>query len=332
MELIYSKVIYVGIAVLIVLLLWSFRKKHKYEQGKKVANASVISDTRLYKTLLRRYKFLRFLVVCVVLSLIGVAFLMLARPAKLETITYTNSNRDIMLCLDVSDSMDQLNLKLCDKLIDIVNELHGDRFGITVFCGKSVELVPLTDDYEYVTDTLEKLKESFEASTSSSIYYNQDVYNTYYFKYAGTMSDYGTSLIGDGLAGALFNFDDLYDDPDRVRIIVFCTDNELYGPPLISVDDAAQLCADHDVKVLALIPPYTMHESDFASSIRKTGGDIYRGTQRRDFKKVIDEIKGMDTSDIIEIRTIEKDMPQLLFIVLISIFGCYCLICKWLKI
>lgn len=337
MELIFPWVIYIGIAVVGVLGFISFTKKHKYKAGKKVANSSLLMETGVYKSLLGRYKLLRVLVVVLLLASVSVAFVMLSRPASIETIIYKESNRDIMLCLDISDSMDDLNNEICEELKDMVKHLDGDRFGITIFNAKAIELVPLTSDYEYVIDTLDQLGKAFEYSSNTSAmdfifdYYTFD-YATYYYKYEGTLSDYGSSFIGDGLATSLFNFSDLYDNPDRTRLIVFCTDNELNGTPLVTVSEATDLCRKNNVQVFALYPDKTVDIPEFVADIEKTGGEAFRGESRHGMDDLIDAIEATDTSDIIEEKTVETDKPEMLFIALVTLLGLYFVVCKRLKV
>ena len=85
--------------------------------------------------------------------------------------------------MDISSSVDELNVELCAKLKEVVRRLDGERFGITIFNAKSVLLVPLTNDYEYVLGTLDKLEKSFEVSFISEIddyFYSDDCFIALY--------------------------------------------------------------------------------------------------------------------------------------------------------
>lgn len=56
----------------------------------------------------------------------------------------------------------RFKLELVQSLKDVVSNLDGDRFGITIYNTSSVLYVPMTDDYEFVLDRLDKLKEYFD--------------------------------------------------------------------------------------------------------------------------------------------------------------------------
>ena len=64
-------------------------------------------------------------------------------------------NRDVMLCLDVSGSMKELDESILAPFIDIAAGLPGDRIGLTIWNGAAITVFPLTDDTDYVAATLE---------------------------------------------------------------------------------------------------------------------------------------------------------------------------------
>lgn len=252
-------VMFIGVPVIAVLCALSFKKKHQYEQGKRVANTCLVEETTYFKKLYREYKILRGLALGMLLVSIALGFVMLARPAKVDTVSPEIHNRDIFLCMDISTSVDDLNLEMCDQLKQVVEELNGERFGITIFNGQSVLLVPLTNDYQYVLDTLDTMKKSFdysiEMSNPSFDYLTEDFdWASYNFKYEGTLAEEGSSFIGDGLASTLYNFPDLENNNERSRMIIFTTDNELNGEPYVTVEEATSLCKKNDVKVFAVVP------------------------------------------------------------------------------
>ena len=76
--------------------------------------------------------------------------------------------------------------ELTGKLISLtetVNNLKGERFGISIFNTTSVLLVPLTDDYDYVLDSLDKIYQSIEAIND----YDYSSYYIYDYIIAGTI-------------------------------------------------------------------------------------------------------------------------------------------------
>ncbi|MBQ2803715.1 MAG: hypothetical protein IJF07_07440 [Lachnospiraceae bacterium] len=331
MGLVFPWVFYIGIPILLVLLLFNLipNKKQAYHKGKKVANTNLLEETPLYKKLFLQYKILCILVLASLLIAIALCFVMLARPAKIDTINPQIHNRDIFLCIDTSDSVDELNLEICDQLKNVVKELNGERFGITIFNGQSVLLVPLTTDYDYILDTLDKLELAFKESLGLI---SSESGFAYYYKYNGTLCDYGSSFIGDGLASCLYNFPDLKENKERSRLIIFTTDNQLNGTPFVTLEDATRLCTKNDVKVFAVAPDNIEEEAAFKAAIEGTGGCYYQSSNAHAFDKLIKDIQKTNTSTMETVQTIITDQPQLLFGWLLLFIGIYLVASRKVKL
>lgn len=336
MELIYPWIAYIGAIVLVVLFLFRRGKKSAYKEGKKVANIDFIEETELYKKLNRQYKICSTMALISLLLAIGCGFLLLSRPARVEQVNTELRNRDIFLCMDISSSVDELNVEMCAELKEVVRKLDGERFGITIFNAKSVLLVPLTNDYEYVLETLDKLEESFKESMKLSdedfdIYQDDFEYDLYNYKYEGTLSDEGSSLIGDGLASCLYNFPDLTENSERSRLIIFTTDNELNGTPYVTLEEAARLCKKNEVKVFAIAPDNVVEEDIFKSSIESTGGHYYKSTSKKVFDSLIEDIEETKTSAMNKVETLIYDQPQIVFICMVVFIGIYFVLSRRIK-
>lgn len=324
MELIFPWVLYIGIPIVMLLPVVKRKKQDVFKEGQRVANTGFIEETPYYKKLLKEYKLFCRIAMGSLLVAIGLCVVMLSRPAKVDVVNPEIHNRDIFLCMDISNSMDELNLEMCDELKEVVKELDGERFGITIFNGQSVLLVPLTNDYDYVLDTLDKLKASFEYSLD--LYKgtaDYDDYDLYRYKYEGTLSDLGSSLIGDGLASCLFAFPDLKENTDRSRLIIFTTDNELSGTPLVTVDEAAMLCKKNDVKVFAITPGNVDDEDAFCDVMESTGGGFYKATSQSVFDELIEDIQKTETSVIKDLKIVISDQPQIIFMALVIFISMY---------
>lgn len=338
MELMYPWMIVAGVVVLIVLAVFGRRAKSTYKEGKKVANTDFIEETELYKKLKRQYNIFSTLALLFLFVAIACGFVLLSRPAKVEQVNTELRNRDIFLCMDVSDSVDELNVKMCAQLKKVVKELDGERFGITIFNGKSVLLVPLTNDYEYVLTTLDKLEASFETSIelyeSDYDFFSDDDFDfeLYDYKYEGTLSETGSSLIGDGLASCLYNFPDLTENKERSRIIIFTTDNELNGTPYVTLEEAVKLCKKNEVKVFAIAPEHIVDEAAFQSSIESTGGNYYKNTSSKVFDHLIDDIEETKTSAMNKVETIKYDQPQIIFYIMVVFMGLYFVLSRKVKL
>ncbi len=326
MDLVFPAVLYLGLPLAVVLLLWNRKKKSKFEDGTKVANTGFVEETEYYKKLLRKYKLFRAIALGGLwLSLIACLFL-LARPAKLQMIHPQLHNRDIFMCIDVSNSVDELNLDICRELKNVVKELDGERFGITIFNGQAALLVPLTNDYDYVLTSLDKLEMSFRHSLgkvpdSLAIVDGEKI--THYYKHMGTLSDYGSSFIGDGLASCLYNFPDLKENDERSRLIIFTTDNELNGTPFVTLEEATALCVKNNVRVYGVAPENIVDEAAFKRAVESTGGGYYKATSSKAFDELLEDIRLTETSAMEDVKTLILDQPETAFISLLIFIGIY---------
>ncbi len=330
MDLVFPLVLYLGIPTAILLWFVIKNKKEEYKDGNKVANVSFIEETAYYKKLLKRYKVLRLVSLASLWLAMVAAIVLLARPAKIQTIHPQLHNRDIFICMDVSDSVDELNLDIVKELKYVVKELDGERFGITIFNGQSVLLVPLTNDYDYVLHTLDKLEMSFRNSLGvvpEKLAKVDGEKVTSEYKYMGTLSDYGSSFIGDGLASCLYNFPDLKENEERTRLIIFSTDNELNGTPFITLEEATALCKKNDVRVYGIVPEHVVDGLAFKKSVESTGGEFYKATSSQAFDELISDIRLTESSPMEDVKTLVLGEPQAAFLCLLIFIGIH-LICS----
>lgn len=337
MELAYPWIGIAGVIVVIVLAIIPFRRKISYKEGKKVANIELVEQTELYKKLKKRYTILNIYSVSCLIVAMAAALILASRPAKVSQINTELRNRDIFMCLDISTSVDQLNLELCGKLKDVVKGLDGERFGITIFNGQASLIVPLTTDYDYVLQMLDKLEDAIEQSikytdVEGEIDYENFDMTLYNFKYDGTFSDgRGSSLIGDGLASCLYNFPDLKENNERTRIIIFSTDNELYGEPYVTLPQAAELCKKNGVKVYGIAPEKVEEEAEYKSSMELTGGGYYKATSAGVVDDLIADIQKTNKSVMKKVDIVVNDKPQILFGVMAAFLSLYFVFSKLAK-
>lgn len=345
MELMYPLIIYIGIPLVLLLFLIKFKKRDTYRKGNRVANAEFVESNPYYKKLMVQYKVFGTLAVVGLLVATWVSLVLVARPVEVDVVTEEIKNRDIFICMDISGSVDETNVELMGELKTVVESLDGERFGITIFNAKSVLLIPLTDDYQYIMDTLDDLEASFYESLVYTKYLEGEIltdeemdiinnfdYQTYYYKYGGTLGDQGSSFIGDGLATCLYNFSDLETNTDRSRIIIMTTDNELNGNPLISIEDAAELCRKHDVKVFGVAPPHIANEEQFKDAMLSTGGAYYNTSDHNAYEQLVNDIKETDASVLEKTNTIIYDQPELLVVLLVVFMGIYFALSRKVKL
>lgn len=186
----------------------------------------------------------------------GIA-LLVARPVDQDAQAAQRSNRDVVLCMDVSGSMTPVVQETLASFERLAGDLDGERIGLVVFDSAAVTVFPLTDDGAYIQQHL--------ADTAARL----DGHSL-----PGTrLGSMGSSLIGDGLASCLQRFDD--DDPDRSRTVVLATDNQTSGKSLFSLEEATELAQERGALVFGITPNDNAVAATEAltEQVRTTGGD-----------------------------------------------------------
>lgn len=293
MELKNQFMIGIGILVLVILFVFRFKGKNSYKGGKKVTGISYIENEPYFKKKVQQYKALTYILIGTFIIAILTSFWLLARPCKTVTTEKENYNRDIILCIDVSASVDNLNMQLVEELKDTVKKLKGERFGIVIFNASAVMLSPLTDDYTYTIDLLDQIGKSLEANISGDFSSGKYLYESNYL-IEGTLvgaEERGSSLIGDGLATTVYDFPDLKEE--RSRIIILSTDNELEGTPIVTLDEAASICRQNNVVVYGV---GTKEMSDdekngMEDAVEKTGGKFFVEEESGTVHEIVNRIE-----------------------------------------
>lgn len=322
MELKFPYAITIGIPVIILLAILTYGVRKKFKNGRKVANTEYIENTPYFKRKLLEYRLCAVIVIVSLVLALSLLMSLIARPFRSkQTITEVH-NRDIFLCLDTSGSMFEVDLEVCDKLKEFVAGLHGERFGITIFNSETVTLVPLTTDYDYIIEVLDQIKEACKLAldyTQNGRFLSQEEFTKLYYIIDGTqtyVNRYGSSLIGDGLASTVFQFPDVKEDASRTRVIIFATDNELAGDPVMQLEDAANLCAKYGIKVFAASPEYVVDYDIYKSSVESTGGRLFTLSSSTMAKDLIKEVEKTDTSVLYKSEITETEYPEKLVLLL----------------
>jgi len=341
MELKYTVALYACAAIALAFIIVSFvrfRRRKKFKGGTKAAEADYIKEIPYFRRKMRIYKVLKFILTTVIIANLLISGFLMAMPYKTEVNEIKNMNRDIILCMDISTTVDHLNFELVGKLKEVVENLNGERFGIVIFNTSPLYLCPLTTDYEQVINELDIIEEAldlrYDYYNGSGSYSNRLVELDEYIS-AGTLvgnEERGSSIIGDGLAAAALDFTNIEEDPDRSRIIIFSTDNDLQGDEIITLPEAGQLCVDRGITVYG-IGTEQMYPSDKAmmrDAVEMTGGEFYYGEDSRVVSNIIDNIQEHVASlDTIEYEISETVTPEIPFIILLISMACMILL-QWL--
>ncbi|MBR1796932.1 MAG: hypothetical protein IJ757_02825 [Clostridiales bacterium] len=341
MDLKYTFAIYACAAIALLIILVSFirfRRRKKFKGGTKAVEASYVKEIPYFRRKLRMYKFLKFLLTVVIIVNILLAGFLMAMPYKTEISEDQIMNRDIILCMDISTTVDHLNAELVGKMKEVVEGLHGERFGIVIFNTSPLYLCPLTTDYEQVLNELDIIEEALDMRTAyydGRAGYSDRLYELDRYISDGTLvgnAERGSSIIGDGLAAAALDFNNIEEDPTRSRIILFSTDNDLQGTEIITLPEAGQLCADRGITVYG-IGTQVMAPSDrsmMRNAVEMTGGEFYYGEDEDVVSEIVDSIQEHVTSlDTVEYEIRETVTPQIPFILLLMSMACMILL-QWL--
>jgi Ca-activated chloride channel family protein len=224
---------------------------------------------------------------------IGAAAVVAARPMEERLVPPASLSRDIMLCLDVSGSMIDVDAEIVDVFDQLAEDFEGERIGLVIFNSSAVQIFPLTDDYDFVRDQLQRMRESF------------DYVDTTPEHWVGTLNGAGASLVGDGLAACALGFDN--PDVARARSIILATDNEVNGAETVTLEEAAAYARSLGVRVFAIDP--TEEGSPTSAGLQEasttTGGVYYGLRDATTVEGVVAEVQA-------EEATVLQGQPQIL--------------------
>ena len=334
------------LAAAVCLIAFIMRKKPDVSKSLRAANTRRLKEHPLYKRKMLEARIFRILTAAgMIIALVAAVFLT-SRPYRSERVQDTVSRRDIFLCVDSSSSNYSGVKELVQEFREIVAGLDGDRIGISLFNTSSIQYVPMTDDYEFALRRLDALEDYLAAQEEFMTDYAQKYDSVYEIpdsergRYeelnrimasfdSGVTAGYelkGTSAIGEGLASCLFSFPELADE-ERTRIIIFVTDNrpELLDAPLVTLMDAAEMCAFDKVKVLGICPVSDAgggNVSEMREAAELTDGKFYEPGTALTAQMILDDIKAIENRETrTTTATVESDAPQFWFIILAAGFA-----------
>ena len=229
-----------------------------------------------------------------------------ARPMSSQTIQPVNTSRDIMLCLDVSGSMTEVDVEVLSVFEELLDGFEGERIGLTIFNSSPVQIFPLTDDYDFIRTHLESIKSSFD--------YVDEIPE----HWVGTLNGNGASLIGDGLAACTMGFD--RPDDERSRSVIFATDNEVNGASIVTLEEAAAYAASKDVRVFALNPVQGKDadvSAELSAAAEATGGAAFGLRDTTTVADIVTQVQEQEATALRgEAQIVWTDTPNLWIAVL----------------
>ena len=304
----------------------AFFLRRKPDRGRalKAANTKRLKMSPLYQRRLMEVRILRFLSVLAIIIAFLAALFLTARPYRRETVKNTVTRKDIFLCIDLSASNYEGVQELVEAFSGTVSGLDGDRVGISIFNTSSIQYVPMTDDYNFVLQRLDSLSEYLAAAEEFSVNYASKYDSVYDIPEAerpryeqlnrimaafdeGITAGYeikGTSAIGEGLASCLFSFPELNTE-DRTRLILFLTDNheELLDAPLVTLSDAAEMCAVDNVAVFGIYhgsgaedEAAQVEKEEMQAAVEQTMGQFYDSGGSLTAEEILEDIRSRETA------------------------------------
>lgn len=261
--------------------------RHAAEQSAPIARAERLRALPSFRRAVNRRTaaLAGILVLGIAASVVG--GVIAARPMSSQTIQPVNTSRDIMLCLDVSGSMSDVDVEVLAVFEELLDGFEGERIGLTIFNSSPVQVFPLTDDYDFIRTHLESIRSSFD--------YLDEIPE----HWIGTLNGPGASLIGDGLASCAMRFDHL--DDERSRSIILATDNELAGASIVTLEEAADYAAAAGVRVFALNPVQGVNteiSDELVAAAQATGGEAYGLRDTTTVADIIDDVQEQDATEL----------------------------------
>ena len=314
-------ILYALIIAGVILLIW--RKKKKFKNGIIVANTKYVKKTGYFKYLNTKYHLYNILIKVTCILLILVYAVLSARLYKVKKHDEEFNNRDIMLCMDFSGSVKNLNKDIIETMKETVQTLKDERFGISIFDNTAITLVPLTTDYNYVLYTLDLMKEyinsSFSTLDNCQRSYGNNITKRNQCEFLaslfneGVKAFEGSSLIGDGVATCANAFKS---NDNRTKIIILTTDNMVSGKQTVTIKEAAAYAKQKEIKVYPIGTKTIRTRNEYRQGLvdlASTTGGVYYDFEDYSTKEINKKIEELNKSAIIKTAYVtKKDLPEMI--------------------
>ncbi|MCH1883660.1 VWA domain-containing protein [Agrococcus sp. ARC_14] len=292
--------------------------RRKRDRGLPVAHVDRMTGLAAFRSALLRYRLWIAGALLLAIAGAGVAGTVAARPSGIHANQEDDYKRDIVLCLDVSGSMVDVDAEILGVYQQIAAELDGERIGMRIFDASSVMSFPLTSDYDYIADQLGRYERALNGTLGPDEQFNY---------LAGTANGLGASLVGDGLASCVLDFADL-EASERPRSIILATDNVVNGQQIFTLPQAGQLAVDHEVRVYAINPfdwGGDMASQELRETAEGSGGAYFALDFAQTVPQIVDRVNAIEAGYIETPPQIQVvDRPGALPLVVLVIVAAMC--------
>lgn len=267
------------------------------------------------------------------------AIIALARPQEMNTKIKKNvEGIDIVICLDISDSMLIEDMKPLNRLEAaketikrFIEGRSSDRIGLVIFAGESFTLVPPTLDYQLILQRVAEITTAQQARIKD-----------------------GTAL-GVALANAAGR---LKDSQAKSRVVIFMTDGE-NNSGTIDPETGLEIAKGYGIKIYSIgigkdgptkIPIYTrdifgqkvktyqpfdstVNEDLLARMAKDTGGKYYRASKEDSLVGIFKDIDSLEKTkiDINKFTNYTEKFPPYLVMAIVLYLAALILGRSWLR-
>ncbi|MDG0815829.1 vWA domain-containing protein [Bdellovibrio svalbardensis] len=322
------------IVPLVILLVWTLWRKKKKTPTLQFGSVEVLKTvTPSVRTRLMHLPLL--------LKALAIVFaiIALARPQEMNTKIKKNvEGIDIVICLDISDSMLIEDMKPLNRLEaaketikKFIEGRSSDRIGLVIFAGESFTVVPPTLDYQLILQRVGEITTAQQARIKD-----------------------GTAL-GVALANAAGR---LKDSQAKSRVVIFMTDGE-NNSGTIDPETGLDIAKGYGVKIYSIgigkdgptrIPIYTrdifgqkvktyqpfdstVNEDLLGRMAKDTGGKYYRASKEDSLRGIFKDIDSLEKTkiDINKFTNYTEKFPPYLVIAIILYLAALVLGRSWLR-
>lgn len=322
------------IGPLVLSVAWTFWRRRAKTATLQFGSVELLKSVT--PTLRTKLLYLPILMKALALLLVIIA---LARPQEMNTKIKKNiEGIDIVICLDISDSMLIEDMKPLNRLAaaketikKFIEGRSSDRIGLVIFAGESFTVVPPTLDYQLILQRVSEITTAQEAHIKD-----------------------GTA-IGVALANAAGR---LKDSQAKSRVIIFMTDGE-NNSGTIDPETGLEIAKGYGLKIYSIgigkdgptkIPVYmrdvfgqkvktyqpfdsTVNEDLLSRMAKDTGGKYYRASKENSLVGVFKDIDAMEKTkiDINKFTNYTELFPPYLMAAILTYLAALILGATWLR-